>query len=208
MLWNFATAAFQAGSFFKFDPGSSPWVMELIVSLKALYPLTYPNTHPVNAADAEEFSRLDSVQVPQEAFPGPSTTASLMLAEAVISEAAKKITALHAIDMPNLINFTPDVSESAASGPELSCEAPLPSWHRLGLSNPSGMLPCQLFASFGRRNRDRNAIMRAAGGSIGAIARALRRTKSTVLRELLRNALPQNLVAVTPAVGRETRALR
>jgi IS30 family transposase len=70
------------------------------------------------------------------------------------------------------------------------------------------MLPCQLFASFGRRNRDRNAIMRAAGGSIGAIARALRRTKSTVLRELLRNALPQNLVAVTPAVGRETRALR
>ena len=38
--------------------------------------------------------------------------------------------------------------------------------------------------------RDRIAILRTAGRSMGAIARALGRAKTTISRELQRNALP------------------
>ena len=40
------------------------------------------------------------------------------------------------------------------------------------------------------QERDQIAVMRVAGHSISAIAKALRRAKSTISRELRRNALP------------------
>ena len=43
--------------------------------------------------------------------------------------------------------------------------------------------------------RDRIGVLRAAGRSIGAIARALGRAKTTISRELQRNALPLVLAA-------------
>ena len=46
-----------------------------------------------------------------------------------------------------------------------------------------------LFASLGRRKRP-DRVLRAAGRSIGAIARAIGRAKTTITRELQRNALP------------------
>jgi Helix-turn-helix domain len=47
---------------------------------------------------------------------------------------------------------------------------------------------------------DQFAIMKAAGRSICAIARALQRAKSTVSRELRRNALPSARIPTKPAM--------
>jgi IS30 family transposase len=49
--------------------------------------------------------------------------------------------------------------------------------------------------------RDQIAVMRTAGHSIGAIARLLRRAKSTVSRELRRNALPSGHYSPLHAAG-------
>ena len=49
--------------------------------------------------------------------------------------------------------------------------------------------------------RDQIAVLRAAGRSIGAIARALQRAKSTVSRELRRNALPNGRYPPLHAAG-------
>jgi IS30 family transposase len=49
--------------------------------------------------------------------------------------------------------------------------------------------------------RDQIAIMRAAGHSICAIAGALQRAKSTVSRELRRNALPSGRYSPLHAAG-------
>jgi transposase, IS30 family len=49
--------------------------------------------------------------------------------------------------------------------------------------------------------RDQIAVMRAAGRSICAIARALQRAKSTVSRELRRNALPSGRYSPLHAAG-------
>src|SRR5436305_15235735 len=49
--------------------------------------------------------------------------------------------------------------------------------------------------------RDQIAVMRAAGRSICAIARALQRAKSTVSRELRRNALPSGRYSPLHADG-------
>src|SRR4030081_1729969 len=49
--------------------------------------------------------------------------------------------------------------------------------------------------------RDQNAVMRAAGRSICAIAGALQRAKSTVSRELRRNALPSGRYSPLHAAG-------
>ena len=49
--------------------------------------------------------------------------------------------------------------------------------------------------------RDQIAVMRAAGRSIYAIARALQRAKSTVSRELRRNALPSRRYSPLHAAG-------
>ena len=49
--------------------------------------------------------------------------------------------------------------------------------------------------------RDQIAVMKAAGHSLGAIARALRRSKSTISRELRRNALPSGRYSPLHAAG-------
>ena len=49
--------------------------------------------------------------------------------------------------------------------------------------------------------RDQIAVMRAAGHSIGAIARLLWRARSTVSRELRRNALPSGGYSPLRAAG-------
>ena len=49
--------------------------------------------------------------------------------------------------------------------------------------------------------RDQIAVMRAAARSIWAIARALQRAKSTVSRELRRNALPSGRYSPLHAAG-------
>ena len=49
--------------------------------------------------------------------------------------------------------------------------------------------------------RDQIAVMRVAGRSIGAIAKALQRAKSTVSRELRRNALPSGRYSPLHAAG-------
>ena len=49
--------------------------------------------------------------------------------------------------------------------------------------------------------RDEIAVLHAAGHSIGAIARALGRAKSTVARELRRNALPSGRYSPLHAAG-------
>src|ERR1700688_2352600 len=49
--------------------------------------------------------------------------------------------------------------------------------------------------------RDQIAVMRAAGRSLCAIARALQRAKSTVSRELRRNALPSGGYSPLHAAG-------
>ena len=51
------------------------------------------------------------------------------------------------------------------------------------------VLPCDPIRIC-RRTRDQIGVLRAAGRSIGAIARALGRAKTTISRELQRNALP------------------
>ena len=45
--------------------------------------------------------------------------------------------------------------------------------------------------------RDRIGVLRAAGRSMGAIARALGRAKATISRELQRNALPSAVFAAS-----------
>ena len=49
--------------------------------------------------------------------------------------------------------------------------------------------------------RDQIAVLQASGQSIGAIARALGRAKSTVTRELRRNALPSGRYSPIHAAG-------
>ena len=49
--------------------------------------------------------------------------------------------------------------------------------------------------------RDQIGVLRAAGRSIGAIARALCRAKSTISRELQRNALPSGRYSPLHAAG-------
>jgi len=49
--------------------------------------------------------------------------------------------------------------------------------------------------------RDQIAVLHASGQSIGAIARALGRAKSTVTRELRRNALPSGRYSPVHAAG-------
>jgi transposase, IS30 family len=49
--------------------------------------------------------------------------------------------------------------------------------------------------------RDQIAVMRAAGRSICPVARALQRAKSTVSRELRRNALPSGRYSPLHAAG-------
>jgi hypothetical protein len=48
----------------------------------------------------------------------------------------------------------------------------------------------QFYSHLSGDERDHIAILRAAGRSMGAIARALGRAKTTIIRELQRNALP------------------
>ena len=62
------------------------------------------------------------------------------------------------------------------------------------------MLPCILFASLGRGKRP-NRHLRAAGRSMGAIARALGRAKTTISRELQRNALSSGGYSPLHAAG-------
>ena len=50
-------------------------------------------------------------------------------------------------------------------------------------------------------DRDQIGVLRAAGRSIGAIARALGRAKATILRELQRNALPSGGYSPLHAAG-------
>jgi IS30 family transposase len=49
--------------------------------------------------------------------------------------------------------------------------------------------------------RDQIAVMKAAGRSLGAIARTLGRAKSTISRELRRNALPSGRYSPLHAAG-------
>ena len=49
--------------------------------------------------------------------------------------------------------------------------------------------------------RDQIAVLRASGQSIGAVATALGRAKSTVSRELRRNALPSGRYSPIHAAG-------
>jgi IS30 family transposase len=52
------------------------------------------------------------------------------------------------------------------------------------------VLPCEFYSHLSDDERDQIAILRAGGQSMGAIARALGRAKTTISRELQRNALP------------------
>src|SRR3954467_10742313 len=56
--------------------------------------------------------------------------------------------------------------------------------------------------------RDQIAALKAAGRSIGAIAKAVGRAKSTVSRELRRNALPSGRSSPLPAAGAYQRRRR
>lgn len=57
------------------------------------------------------------------------------------------------------------------------------------------------YSHHAEEERDQIAVMRAAGRTIGAIAGALGRAKSTVSRELRRNALPSGRYSPLHAVG-------
>src|SRR5271169_5203115 len=56
----------------------------------------------------------------------------------------------------------------------------------------------QSYSHLSEDERDQIGILRAAGQSMGAIARALCRAKTTISRELRRNALPSGIRRFTP----------
>src|SRR3954453_8282139 len=84
---------------------------------------------------------------------------------------------------------------------------------------PADLLSAGLIKTFGSvampgyshlldEDRDQIAALKAAGRSIGAIATAVRRAKSTVSRELRRNALPSGRSSPPPAAGAYQRRRR
>jgi IS30 family transposase len=64
-----------------------------------------------------------------------------------------------------------------------------------------GSVAMPTYSHLADEERDQIAVMRAAGHSVGAVARALGRTKSTVSRELRRNALPSGRYSPLHAAG-------
>ena len=94
--------------------------------------------------------------------------------------------------MPSLKFAVPASSTSASSSSARPSSNPIP---------PPKVMVLRIAASASLGLRDSVGLLKVLGHSIGAIARALRRPKSTISRELSRNRLPSGRYSALHAAG-------